>query len=715
MNVLGIVVLKDGTLLTVVDTPAFVASQSNATEKERVIERVRGLCVSPVTTEIIPSFMKANKGKKIVTNNAKKLYHTMKGTNDAECTSCFVNAVDAGRVRDVRVLHSLIGLAVAGSKIQCGGSSGGGHTKVNELAETYCHFSGIGAEKEEACRVLPQLYEQMSFVATKLMDAYRDEYLDDVIQKFGYLSDVIQVKSIVALAEVEDSGIRVDRGLLEVLTERSQKEASTAAEQIAGMPEFSDCCNHRCKDTGDGTLTIDKTKCKAHLKAMLELDKTKKVKKPIKLNTLCKCRRAQSPFIAAYLDYCTAEARLNFLSSVRSNLSESKEEDIVHPRYDYLTRNGRTRAREPNIQTAPADAEYRAMFVPRKGCVFATLDYDFIELCTLAAVCETRYGPSVLVRVIRDGIDPHCFTAAMLLGMELPEFMALRESAADADRARFQEWRQKAKAVNFGIPSGWNSAALRDHVEASFGTKMTLEEAEAFRDLLVRDIYPEIGLYLYENSIELLAQNLKCSYSDVWFNLWNRKRSLGVIIAIRNTIRGHITKKAGGKYSRDLIQLVWEGVLKLSARPEVDPSIHKLAEQIMALDKFDGAPLSPKLEALHSEIYDRLFTSDCATLTGRVRARASFTKARNTPFSGLAADGAKLALFDMIFHGGYRVVGFVHDEFIVEVPAEKVTDITAKEAEVERLKNIAIDAMTTVTGGVVKITCKCKVASAWTK
>ena len=716
MSVLGLVALKNGSLLTVADSPVFIPMTSSDSEIGGAVERLEGLCTTTVLPEDIPLFMRENREKKFVTTNTKRVYLAIKGTRDAECVASFIDAIDAGRVRDVKVLHALVTLATVGSKTPS-------EPKTRDFAGQYGPFPDITGGKEEKCKILPQLYEQMSYVATELMDEYRDEFLDGVIQKFGYLTDVVQVKSIVALAEVEAAGIGVDAALLERLAKRSQEEANAALRTISGIPEFSDCCH----ESGDerAPLAIDKAKSKAHIKAVLGIEERKQFKKPPKLNIICKCRRTESPFVAAYLDYCAAETHLNFLSSVRRSIVNSKNDDdddeskskvvkesVVHPHYDYLTRNGRTRAMEPNIQTTPVDTEYRSMFVPRKGCVFVTLDYNYIELCTLAAICEKRYGSSVLARIIREGVDPHCFTAAMLLGVELPVFMALRDSEAPEERLRFQEWRQKAKAVNFGIPSGWNPAALRDYVAANFGVEMTLEEAVGFRDIVTRDVYPEMGLYLYENSIELLSRNLKCSYNDVWFHLWNRRRSLGIIIAIRNIIRGNVTrKKAGGTYSRDLVQLVWEGLLKLSSRPEVDPSICELVREIMAREKFDGGPLSAELEALHSELYERLFTSDCATITGRIRARSSFTKARNTPFSGLAADGAKLAMFDMVFRGGYKVVGFIHDEFIVELP----DDGSDKERDIEKIEEFAVRSMNDVTGGVVRITCKCKLASTWSK
>ena len=54
------------------------------------------------------------------------------------------------------------------------------------------------------------------------------------------------------------------------------------------------------------------------------------------------------------------------------------------------------------------------------------------------------------------------------------------------------------------------------------------------------------------------------------------------------------------------------------------------------------------------------------TLTGRKRAQASYCARKNTPFQGLAADGAKLALYNLDLQG-FTLRGFVHDEIITEV------------------------------------------------
>ena len=62
------------------------------------------------------------------------------------------------------------------------------------------------------------------------------------------------------------------------------------------------------------------------------------------------------------------------------------------------------------------------------------------------------------------------------------------------------------------------------------------------------------------------------------------------------------------------------------------------------------------------------------TRSGRLRANTTFCAEKNTPFQGLAADGAKIALYNLMT-SGFKLVGFVHDEIITEVPIDKVAEM----------------------------------------
>ena len=68
--------------------------------------------------------------------------------------------------------------------------------------------------------------------------------------------------------------------------------------------------------------------------------------------------------------------------------------------------------------------------------------------------------------------------------------------------------------------------------------------------------------------------------------------------------------------------------------------------------------------------------------TGRIRAGARATASRNTIFQSVAADGGLLALWKL-FRAGYRLVAFIHDEIVVEIPVG--SDREAHAAEIARL------------------------------
>jgi DNA polymerase I-like protein with 3'-5' exonuclease and polymerase domains len=76
-------------------------------------------------------------------------------------------------------------------------------------------------------------------------------------------------------------------------------------------------------------------------------------------------------------------------------------------------------------------------------------------------------------------------------------------------------------------------------------------------------------------------------------------------------------------------------------------------------------------------------------VSGRIRGRTRYTAACNTFFQGLAADGAKTALYDLqkscyLRSGalyGSRAVAFIHDEVIMEHPEESASERAQIQAE----------------------------------
>jgi len=95
------------------------------------------------------------------------------------------------------------------------------------------------------------------------------------------------------------------------------------------------------------------------------------------------------------------------------------------------------------------------------------------------------------------------------------------------------------------------------------------------------------------------------------------------------------------------------------------------------------------------------------TLTGRKRANTTYCQEKNTPFQGLAADGAKLALYELI-KNNFKVVGFVHDEIICEVHKDDA-DMKLTEQEnimIDSMKHVVPDVGVSVESTISKEYCK---------
>ena len=109
------------------------------------------------------------------------------------------------------------------------------------------------------------------------------------------------------------------------------------------------------------------------------------------------------------------------------------------------------------------------------------------------------------------------------------------------------------------------------------------------------------------------------------------------------------------------------------------------------------------------EMQDYLRDSDgiIMTTTGRIRGNTTFCAEKNTPFQGLAADGAKLALF-YLQKAGFNIVLFCHDEIVTEVPILEAKKLLAKQEE------IMIQSMYKVTPD-IKITVESQISAFYIK
>lgn len=219
---------------------------------------------------------------------------------------------------------------------------------------------------------------------------------------------------------------------------------------------------------------------------------------------------------------------------------------------------------------------------------------------------------------------------------------------------------------------------------------MTVDEAAAFREKLITVVYPELNSqdgYMADTSMAALAKNLGVTESEVW-EIFDRNGQRNSIAAkgVAKVIRGESTA------SLHYQQSVWQGLRQLAGKTAI------VADEVgEAIDNETGS----------FWLRDKLLNENVATLTGRIRAGVGYTESKNTPFQSLASDGAKLALWNLLF-AGFDLYGFVHDEVLVNVPAESAT------GDAKRIVEIMERSMEEVLGGIPAV-CEWAVSDRWAK
>lgn len=521
-----------------------------------------------------------------------------------------------------------------------------------------------------------KLWDTLSAIAAKLIKPFADHFTSGYRRSWGLLTESLQVRGAIALGQIERNGVALDQEQVKATKDKLGAEMDSLVDQLSQLPE-ADGIFKRSKRSGSYSITASgkpSTDRKRLIEILTEIEDDLEVEAP---------RTGKSQAITTSVKYWGQYAERSKFLSLWSKLEETAKlcqffaglkTDRIHPRYSSLVRTGRTSCTGPNIQQLPRAGGFREMIVPSQGFHFLTIDYSAIELRTLAAICEGRFGRSHLADVIRDGTDPHSFTASMFEGISIEAF---------ADHPNRKELRQRAKALNFGIPGGLGAKSLVAYAAATYGVDLSIEQASDFREKLISEVYPELADYLKDDLIETLAHNLKTS----GFRVRACFDTDGTLGAAKRIVAGK-ARGNGDEYGEAFVDRVWESLKSLNQNPKLKSLIdNREAGDQLSRDLFFGPVWTP---------------------TGRIRGSVGFSQARNTPFQGLAADGAKLALWGLYLRG-YRCVAFVHDEVVIELPIE--SDHTTQAEEIDQ---ILCESMAGLTG-TIPIACEYSLSDRWYK
>ena len=198
-------------------------------------------------------------------------------------------------------------------------------------------------------------------------------------------------------------------------------------------------------------------------------------------------------------------------------LLERGREMPIHARFNLILATGRTSA-SPNLQNPPRDMPYetarkviealeslgvalgwvqlrpgrygaRECFVPRAGYLYSFVDFNQLELCTLAQNNLWIVGHSEMAEAIRAGKDLHSMLGAQIIGTSYDDLRARVEAGdAKADAERFH-----AKAGNFGFPGGMGPAGFVNYAKG-YGIEIDEPRARMLKSAWLRT-WPEMNYY----------------------------------------------------------------------------------------------------------------------------------------------------------------------------------------------------------------------------
>jgi DNA polymerase-1 len=141
------------------------------------------------------------------------------------------------------------------------------------------------------------------------------------------------------------------------------------------------------------------------------------------------------------------------------------EEGTTKPitlRPNVLVASGRT-SYDGLVQLVQRDGGVRECFLARPGHVFVSVDYSAGELCTLAQVNLWLFKRSQMAETINASGDPgvlHSALAASMCGWTTEQMVAALKSNNAELKQQAKDFRQAAKAANFGFPGGMGAAKL---------------------------------------------------------------------------------------------------------------------------------------------------------------------------------------------------------------------------------------------------------------
>ena len=345
-------------------------------------------------------------------------------------------------------------------------------TKSEESQMTIDGFNTLD-DKEIDSKYAKYIFEAKKELEKKLNDKEQIKLFNE-----------IEMPLVKVLAEMEYTGVLVDKNLLEEYGIDFAKKIDTLMKEIWEMAgeEFNINSPKQL-----GVILFEK----------LNLPVIKKTKSGYSTDADVLDRlKFRHPIIGKILEYRTiSKLKTTYVDGMLPLIS--KEDGRIHANFKQtVTATGRISCTDPNLQNIPIRTELgkelRKIFVAPKNSVLIDADYSQIELRVLSHIS----GDEKMIDAFKHDKDIHATTASQVFDVPLEEVT--------------KQMRSEAKAVNFGIVYGISDFGLASNI----GT--TRKNAKEYIEKYFKE-YPNIKSYM-DKSVE------KCKEQGYVETLWGRRR-----------------------------------------------------------------------------------------------------------------------------------------------------------------------------------------------
>jgi DNA polymerase-1 len=317
----------------------------------------------------------------------------------------------------------------------------------------------------------------------------------------------IEMPLVDVLADMEETGVKVDRGALGQIASGLAQTAAALEKELYGLAGQPFNINSARQV---GAILFERL----HIEA--DGRKTKTGNYSTGEDVLEKLRN-KHPIVGKLLDYRGVRKLLSTYADALPELISPRTGKIHTSFNQTVTVTGRLSSTNPNLQNIPVrnavGREIRKAFIADNAdCVFFSADYSQIELRIMAHLSNDAH----MIAAFRSGADVHSATAAKIYRVA-PENVT-------------PEMRRKAKTANFGIIYGISTYGLAERLNIPRG-----EARELIKGYFAT--YPAVKEYM-ERSIEVAREK---GYVET---LFKRKRFLADICSNNAVVRGYAERNA---------------------------------------------------------------------------------------------------------------------------------------------------------------------------